>query len=108
MGETLPAPGHSPFGPASEFQDWMKFLDPVERDTMTLRFVEEWEYHEIAAARAVPIGTVQWRGSIPRRSSPPTCARAWTRYPSLRDSPAPMLSLDASVARRQPAFTSSG
>ena len=28
---------------------------------MTLRFVEEWEYHEIAAAQAVPIGTVQWR-----------------------------------------------
>lgn len=28
---------------------------------MTLRFVEEWEYHEIAAAQATPIGTVQWR-----------------------------------------------
>jgi DNA-directed RNA polymerase specialized sigma24 family protein len=26
-----------------------------------LRFVEEWEYHEIAAAKAIPIGTVQWR-----------------------------------------------
>ena len=24
-------------------------------------FVEEWEYHEIAAAKAIPIGTVQWR-----------------------------------------------
>ena len=47
--------------PASEFQDWMKFLDPLERDTMTLRFVEEWEYHEIASAKAIPIGTVQWR-----------------------------------------------
>lgn len=27
---------------------------------MTLRFVEEMEYHEIAAVQ-VPIGTVQWR-----------------------------------------------
>jgi DNA-directed RNA polymerase specialized sigma24 family protein len=45
----------------SEFNDWMKFLDSQERETMTLRFVEEWEYHEIAAAQAVPIGTVQWR-----------------------------------------------
>jgi len=26
-----------------------------------LRFVEEWEYHEIASSQAVPIGTVQWR-----------------------------------------------
>ena len=39
----------------------MKFLDAQERETMTLRFVEEWEYHEIAAAKAIPIGTVQWR-----------------------------------------------
>jgi hypothetical protein len=26
-----------------------------------MRFVEQWEYHEIAAARAIPIGTVQWQ-----------------------------------------------
>ena len=39
----------------------MKFLDPQEREAMTLRFVEDWEYHEIAAAKAIPIGTVQWR-----------------------------------------------
>jgi RNA polymerase sigma-70 factor, ECF subfamily len=61
MAESLPAPKHNPFGPTSEFRDWMKFLDAQERETMTLRFVEEWEYHEIAAARAIPIGTVQWR-----------------------------------------------
>jgi RNA polymerase sigma-70 factor, ECF subfamily len=59
--DSLPSPNHNPFGPASEFKDWMKFLDAQERETMTLRFVEEWEYHEIAAAKAVPIGTVQWR-----------------------------------------------
>jgi DNA-directed RNA polymerase specialized sigma24 family protein len=30
---------------------------------MTLRFVEEWEYHEIAAARSTPIGTIKWKVS---------------------------------------------
>lgn len=47
--------------PAFEFRDWMDFLDARERDFMMLRFVEQWEYHEIAAARDTPIGTVQWR-----------------------------------------------
>jgi RNA polymerase sigma-70 factor (ECF subfamily) len=61
MTETLPARKESPCGPESEFNDWMKFLDDRERETMRLRFVEEWEYHEIAAAQAIPIGTVQWR-----------------------------------------------
>ena len=49
--------GHSAF----EFHHWMTFLDPNEREALILRFVEEWEYHEIAAAKAIPIGTVQWR-----------------------------------------------
>lgn len=47
--------------PAFEFKHWLAFLDSTEREVMTLRFIEEWEYHEIAAAKAVPIGTVQWR-----------------------------------------------
>ena len=47
--------------PAFEFRDWMTFLDAREREAMMLRFVEQWEYHEIAAAQAIPIGTVQWR-----------------------------------------------
>ena len=61
ISEFVPAPNYNPSGPASEFNDWMKFLDAQERETMTLRFIEEWEYHEIAAAQAIPIGTVQWR-----------------------------------------------
>lgn len=61
IGDSLPAPNHSPFGPTAEFEDWMKFLDAQERETMKLRFIDEWEYHEIAAAQAIPIGTVQWR-----------------------------------------------
>jgi RNA polymerase sigma-70 factor (ECF subfamily) len=59
--DSLPAPPQSCFHPTSEFNDWMKFLDPVEQETMKLRFVEQWEYHEIAASKAIPIGTVQWR-----------------------------------------------
>lgn len=59
--ESLPAASSNPFGPATEFKDWMRFLDRREQETMTLRFVEEWEYHEIAAAQSVPMGTVQWR-----------------------------------------------
>ena len=46
---------------AFEFHHWMTFLESNEREALTLRFVEEWEYHEIATARAIPIGTVQWR-----------------------------------------------
>jgi RNA polymerase sigma-70 factor (ECF subfamily) len=61
LNDLLAAPNHSPRGPASEFNDWMQFLEPEEREAMTLRFVEEWEYHEIAASKAIPIGTVQWR-----------------------------------------------
>ena len=61
VSEMLADPHRSPFGPATEFRDWMKFLDVRERETMVLRFIEEWEDHEIAAAQAVPIGTVQWR-----------------------------------------------
>jgi len=47
--------------PAFEFLDWIEFLDQREQETLRLRFIEEWEYHEIAAAQETPIGTVQWR-----------------------------------------------
>jgi RNA polymerase sigma-70 factor, ECF subfamily len=46
---------------AFEFHHWMRFLKSHESEALILRFVEEWEYHEIAAATASPIGTVQWR-----------------------------------------------
>jgi DNA-directed RNA polymerase specialized sigma24 family protein len=62
VGNHLAVATHKPGGtPAFEFRDWMAFLEPRERDFMMLRFVEDWEYHEIAAARGTPIGTVQWR-----------------------------------------------
>ena len=47
--------------PAFEFRRWTAFLNPHEQELMRLRFIEQWEYHEIAAAHAVPIGTVLWR-----------------------------------------------
>jgi RNA polymerase sigma-70 factor, ECF subfamily len=36
--------------PAFEFMHWMAFLGSREREAMILRFIEQWEYHEIAAA----------------------------------------------------------
>ena len=47
--------------PAFEFLRWIALLDTRESETMKLKFVEQWEYHEIAAAQAIPIGTVQSR-----------------------------------------------
>jgi len=47
--------------PAFEFLRWMAFLNSGEREIMELRFIEQLEYHEIATARQLPIGTVQWR-----------------------------------------------
>jgi RNA polymerase sigma-70 factor (ECF subfamily) len=70
--------------PAFEFHHWMSFLESREREALTLRFVEEWEYHEIAAAKAIPIGTVQWRvfnakkklAKLLRRCTPNTTCKA--------------------------------
>jgi len=60
--DRLIAASHKPAGsPAFEFLHWMAFLDSREREVMKLRFIEQWEYHEIATARDIPIGTVQWR-----------------------------------------------
>jgi RNA polymerase sigma-70 factor (ECF subfamily) len=62
VGDRLVAASHKPAAtPAFEFLHWMAFLDTREREVMRLRFIEQWEYHEIAAAQAIPIGTVQWR-----------------------------------------------
>jgi RNA polymerase sigma-70 factor (ECF subfamily) len=61
---------------AFEFNDWMDFLDDREKEVLTLRYVEEWEYHEIAAARNIPIGTVQWRVFNAKRKLAPLLSRA--------------------------------
>jgi predicted DNA-binding protein (UPF0251 family) len=62
IADRLVAGTNKPGGPpAFEFHHWMAYLESREREALTLRFVEEWEYHEIAAAKNIPIGTVQWR-----------------------------------------------
>src|SRR6266576_5324685 len=56
------AASHMPAAtPAFEFRRWTAFLNSREQEVMRLRFIEQWEYHEIAAALAVPIGTVRCR-----------------------------------------------
>jgi RNA polymerase sigma-70 factor (ECF subfamily) len=61
--------------PMFEFSHWMNFLGPHEREAVTLRFIEEWEYHEIAAAQQIPIGTVQWRVFNAKRKLAPLLKR---------------------------------
>jgi RNA polymerase sigma-70 factor, ECF subfamily len=59
---SLVASNNKPAGTSAfEFHAWMALLESSEREALTLRFVEEWEYHEIAAAKNIPIGTIQWR-----------------------------------------------
>jgi RNA polymerase sigma factor (sigma-70 family) len=45
----------------SDFAEWMSYLEPSERDLITLRFVEELSYEELAVAFGIPVGTVKWR-----------------------------------------------
>jgi RNA polymerase sigma-70 factor (ECF subfamily) len=50
--DLLAAPASSSAGSVpSEFHRWMALLDSRERELMTLRYIEDWEYHEIAAAQ---------------------------------------------------------
>jgi RNA polymerase sigma-70 factor (ECF subfamily) len=74
--ERLVAAGNKSGGtPAFEFHHWMAFLDSRERDALTLRFIEQWKYHEIAAAQSIPIGTVQWRVFSAKRKLAPYLKR---------------------------------
>jgi RNA polymerase sigma-70 factor (ECF subfamily) len=52
---------HSSGTSGFEFHRWMAFLDSQEREALTLRFIDECEYHEIAEVHTIPIGTAQWR-----------------------------------------------
>jgi hypothetical protein len=54
ISDFVPAPNRNPLGPATEFNDWMKFLDAQERETMTLRFIEEWETTRSLPLRPFP------------------------------------------------------
>ncbi len=59
--EGVPATKTASVAAPFEFMDWMELLDVHEREVMMLRFIEDWKYHEIASAKSIPIGTVQWR-----------------------------------------------
>jgi RNA polymerase sigma-70 factor (ECF subfamily) len=63
---------------AFEFRQWMNLLASPEREVMTLRFVEQLEYHEIAAAQAIPIGTVQSRVFSAKKKLAPHLASVLT------------------------------
>lgn len=41
--------------------EWLKALDPADRDLVVLRFVEGLSYEELAAVFSLPLGTIKWR-----------------------------------------------
>lgn len=45
----------------AEFDEWLRWLEPNERELVLLRFVEGLTYEELAAALGVPLGTVESR-----------------------------------------------
>ena len=53
--------GSCPSFEGSRLEDLISPLDPVSRDIVVLRFVEEFSYAEIAEALDLPIGTVKWK-----------------------------------------------
>lgn len=58
----LPVPESRDTGTRTpDFAEWMEKLEPGERSVMVLRYVEDYEYHEIANALKIPIGTVKSR-----------------------------------------------
>jgi RNA polymerase sigma-70 factor, ECF subfamily len=65
--------------PAFEFLHWISFLDSREQEALTLRFIEDLEYHEIATARGIPIGTVQWRVFNAKKKLAPILRRRASR-----------------------------
>jgi len=48
-------------GGAGFLAEWKDSLDGIEKEILVLRFVEGMEYHEIAEALGMPLGTVKWR-----------------------------------------------
>jgi RNA polymerase sigma-70 factor (ECF subfamily) len=77
VADTLAAAINPPAGtPAFEFYNWVSVLDTREREALTLRYIEQWEYHEIAAAQDIPIGTVQWRVHSAKKKLAPYLKRA--------------------------------
>lgn len=47
--------------PKIRLMEWLKALDPSERDLVLLRFVEGLSYEELAVVFSLPLGTIKWR-----------------------------------------------
>lgn len=45
----------------AEFDEWLSFLEPNERELVLLRFVEGLTYEELTVALSLPLGTVESR-----------------------------------------------
>lgn len=54
------APAADPLA-GMQMRQWLAVLNPDEREAVLLRYVEGLEYHEIASALEIPLGTAQWR-----------------------------------------------
>lgn len=51
----------SPAIPNIRLMEWLKALDPADRDLVVLRFVEGLSYEELTAIFSIPLGTIKWR-----------------------------------------------
>lgn len=60
-GLNLPRPAVTAAPLESDFTDLIAHLEPEEREIVTMRFVWEFDYQEIAAALHIPVGTAKWR-----------------------------------------------
>jgi RNA polymerase sigma-70 factor (ECF subfamily) len=49
----------SPTG--GSIREWLELLEPMERQIMLFRYIEELGYQEIATALSMPLGTVKWK-----------------------------------------------
>ncbi len=46
---------------ASCVGEWLEWLKPEDRELVILRYIEGFEYHELATILNMPVGTVQWK-----------------------------------------------
>ncbi len=43
------------------FREWMKQMDEIEREILSLRFLEDLDYPAIAQVLGIPVGTIKWK-----------------------------------------------
>lgn len=62
----------------AEFDEWLSFLEPNERELVLLRFVEGLTYEELTAALDIPLGTVESRLFSVRKKLLRITSQNWT------------------------------